>query len=128
MTEELIYENLYAVLAVADSILQIWLTITFAVLVAAYVASERISRHLYLLITFLYGFAALILTVRFISAGQQIYFYRDLLVSSGFTPWPAPRPLSVMIGGGTLMLLVGGSIATLWFLRVVRNRSVTVAK
>lgn len=128
MTEELIYDNLYSVLAVADSILQIWLTVTFAVLVAAYVASERISRHLYLLITFLYGFAALILTVRFISAGHQIYYYRDLLVTSGFTPWPAPRTLSVMIGGGTLMLLVGGSIATLWFLRVVRNRSVTVAK
>lgn len=125
MSEELIYENLYAVLAVADSILQIWLTVTFAVLVAAYVAGNRISRPLYLLINFLYGFAALILTIRFVSAGHQIYYYRDLLVTSGFTPWPAPRPLSVLIGGGTLLLLVSGTLATLWFLRAVRKQSVT---
>lgn len=125
MSEELIYENLYAVLAVADSILQIWLTVTFAVLVAAYVAGNRISRPLYLLISFLYGYAAVILSIRFVSAGQQIYFYRDLLVSSGFTPWPAPRNLSVVIGGGTLILLVGGTLATLWFLRMVRRQSVT---
>jgi hypothetical protein len=124
MSEELIYENLYSVLAVADSILQIWLTVTFAVLVAAYVAGNRITRYLYLLINFLYGFAALILAVRFVSAAYQIYYYRDLLVTNGFAPWPVPRFLSAMIGGGTLILLVGGSIATLWFIHVVRKRSV----
>jgi hypothetical protein len=126
MSEPLIYENLYSVLAVADSILQIWLTVTFAVLVAAYVAGNRISRPLYLLITFLYGYAALILTIRFISAGHQIYYYRDLLVTSGFTPWPVPRMLSVLIGGGTLLLLVGGTLATLWFLRMVRKQVLTI--
>ena len=125
MSEELVYENLYSVLAVADSILQIWLTVTFAVLVAAYVAGNRITRMLYMLINFLYGFAALILTVRFISAAFQIYYYRDLLVSSGFTPWPVPRYLSMLIGSGTLTLLIGGSIATLWFLHVARKASVT---
>ena len=124
MSEELIYENLYSVLAVADSILQIWLTVTFAVLVAAYVAGNRITRYLYLLVNFLYGFAALILAVRFVSAAYQIYYYRDLLVTNGFAPWPVPRLLSAMIGAGTLILLVGGSIATLWFIRVVRKRSV----
>jgi hypothetical protein len=123
MTQELIYQTLYSVLAVADSILQIWLTVTFAVLVAAYIAADRIGHYLYLLITFLYGLATLVLTIRFISAAYQIYYYRDLLVIKGYDQWPVPKVLSQLIGGGTLLLLVVGSIGTLWFVNIARRQS-----
>jgi hypothetical protein len=79
---------------VADSILQIWLTVTFAVLVAAHIAADRIGHYLYLLVTFLYGMAALVLTVRFISTAYQIYHYRDLLLARGHEPWPVPQVLT----------------------------------
>jgi len=123
MSQDLIYQTLYSVLAVADSILQIWLTVTFAVLVAVYIAGDRISHYLYLLVTFLYGLATLVLSIRFVSAGFQIYYYRDLLVTKGYEPWPVPRILSFLIGGGTLILLVVGSIGTLWFINIVRRQS-----
>ncbi len=123
MTQELIYQNLYSVLSVADSILQIWLTVTFAVLVATYIAAERISHYLYLLITFLYGIASLVMTIRFISTAFQIYYYRDLLVAKGYEPWPVPQVLTQLIGGGTLLLLMAGSLGTLWFINISRRLS-----
>jgi hypothetical protein len=63
------------------------------------------------------------MTIRFISAGYQIYYYRDLLVTKGYEPWPVPQVLSQLIGGGTLLLLVAGSIGTLWFINISRRRS-----
>ena len=52
MSQESIYSTLYAVLALTDSIFQIWITLTFAVLVATYVAERRFSRGMYGLVLF----------------------------------------------------------------------------
>jgi hypothetical protein len=71
MTPDVVYEALYASLALADSILQIWLTVTFAVTVAAHLAGPSLTRPLFLLV----------------------------------------------------LLLVGGTVATLWFLRAVRRKA-----
>jgi hypothetical protein len=121
MSQDLIMQTLYSALSLADSILQIWLTVTFAVIVASYLAGSRISDFMYYLISGLYGLAALVLITRFISAAYQIYFYRDLLVASGFEPWPVPPLVTQVIGVGTFVLLSGGSLATLWFIRSVRE-------
>jgi hypothetical protein len=43
MSQESIYSTLYAALSLTDSIFQIWLTLTFAVLVATYVAERRVA-------------------------------------------------------------------------------------
>jgi hypothetical protein len=115
-------QTLYSTLSLADSILQIWLTVTFAVIVASYLAGSRISDFMYYLISGLYGLAALVLVARFVSAAYQIYHYRDLLVVNGFEPWPVPPLVTHIIGGGTFLLLSGGSIATLWFVHSVRKR------
>lgn len=122
MSQELIYQTLYSALSLADSILQIWLSVTFAVIVATYLAGDRIGRFMYYLISSLYGLATLVLITRFISAAYQIFHYRDLLVVSGFEPWPVPGLLTRIIGSGTLLLLVGGSAATLWFVHSIRNK------
>lgn len=121
MSQDLIMQTLYSALSLADSILQIWLTVTFAVIVASYLAGSRISDFMYYLISSLYGLAAVVLITRFISAAYQIYFYRDLLVANGFEAWPVPLLVTQIIGGGTFVLLSGGSIATLWFIRSVRE-------
>jgi hypothetical protein len=123
MSEELIYQALYSALSLADSILQIWLTVTFAVIVATHLAADRIGQFMYFLVSSLYGLATLVLITRFVSAAYQIYRYRDLLVINGFEPWPVPGPLTRIIGGGTLLLLVGGSAATLWFVYSVRKKA-----
>jgi hypothetical protein len=123
MSQDLIMQTLYSALSLADSILQIWLTVTFAVIVASYLAGSRINAFMYYLITGLYGLATLVLVTRFVSAAYQIFHYRDLLVANGFEPWPVPPLITQIIGGGTFLLLTGGSIATLWFVHSVRKKS-----
>jgi hypothetical protein len=115
--QELIYSSLYAALGLTDSILQIWITLTFAVIVSTYVAGKRFDRAVYLLVSGLYGLASLILFTRFASAAYQAFYYRDRLVTLGYEPWPVPNFVSVVIGGGTCLLLIAGTLGTLWFVR-----------
>jgi hypothetical protein len=117
MTQELIYENLYDALALTDSILQIWITLTFAVIVSTYVAGKRFDRYVYRLVSALYGFASFVLLTRFVSAAYQAFYYKDLLAEMNFAPWPVPNFVSVIIGAGTFVLIVAGTLGTLWFVR-----------
>jgi hypothetical protein len=117
MSQELIYSTLYAVLGLTDSIFQIWITLTFAVLVATYVAERRFSHGMYRLVSSLYALASGILLVRFASAAFQAFYYKNLLVMRGFEPWPVPNFVSLIIGIGTIVLLFAGTLATLWFVR-----------
>ncbi len=118
MSQETIYTTLYATLALTDSIFQIWITLTFAVLVATYVAERRFDRRMYRLVSALYAFASVILITRFTSAAYQAFHYKNLLATRGFEPWPVPNVVSLVIGVGTFTLLTAGTVATLWFVRV----------
>ena len=117
MTQEMIYDALYAALGLTDSILQIWVTLTFAVIVSTYVAGKRFDRRVYLLISCLYGLASVVLCTRFCSAAYQAFYFKDLLATRGFEPWPVPNFVSILIGGGTFLLLFAGTFGTLWFVR-----------
>ncbi len=122
MSQESVYSTLYAVLALTDSIFQIWITLTFAVLIAIYVAEQRFDPALYRLVSVLYTFASGILLVRFASAAYQAFYYKNLLRARGFEPWPVPSVVSVIIGGGTLLFLLAGTVGTLWFVRSAWKR------
>ena len=121
ISQELIYSALYSALGLTDSILQIWITLTFAVIVSTYVAGKRFDKHVYWLLSGLYSFASFILLTRFASAAFQAFYYKNLLVTRGFTAWPVPNFVSVIIGVGTSVLLVFGTISTLWFVRTTRK-------
>ncbi len=117
MPQELIFSALYAALGLTDSILQIWITLTFAVIVSTYVAGTRFDRLVYLLVSGLYGLASIVLLTRFTSAAIQAFHYKNMLVTRGFDPWPVPNLVSVIIGGGTFVLIFAGTLGTLWFVR-----------
>jgi|SRR4249919_381491 len=120
--QEVIYNALYASLGLTDSILQIWITLTFAVIVSTYIAGTRFNRQVYRLLTSLYAFASFILLVRFGSAAFQAFHYRNLLLARGFEPWPVPNVVSVIIGGGSVALIAAGTLGTLWFVRTTWKR------
>ena len=115
MEIDLIYESIYSGLALMDSQVQIWTTFTFALLVAVHVGAERLTSSILKLAMVLYGFYASILILRNVSATFQILHYQHLLVERGLEPWPVPNAIGTTIGIGTLILLLGGSIATLCF-------------
>lgn len=117
ISQELIYSNLYHALELTDSILQIWITLTFAVIVSTYVAGQRFDRLVYKLISGLYSLASIVLFTRFGAAAYQAFFYKNLLVARQFSAWALPHWVSVVIGVGTAILIVGGTVGTLWFVR-----------
>jgi hypothetical protein len=125
MSQEAIYSTLYATLALTDSIFQIWITLTFAVLIATYVAERRFDHALYRLVSALYAFASGILFVRFASAAYQAFHYKNLLRTRGFEPWPVPNIVSLIIGIGTFVFLLSGTVGTLWFVRSAWKRGST---
>ncbi len=122
ISQEAIYSTLYSVLALTDSIFQIWITLTFAVLIATYVAERRFDHALYRLVSGLYAFASGILLVRFASAAYQAFHYKNLLRTRGFEPWPVPNIVSLIIGIGTFVFLLSGTVGTLWFVRSAWRR------
>ena len=126
MSQESIYSTLYATLALTDSIFQIWITLTFAVLIATYVAERRFDHALYRLVSALYAFASGILFVRFASAAYQAFHYKNLLRTRGFEPWPVPNIVSLIIGIGTFVFLLSGTVGTLWFVRSAWKRGSTL--
>lgn len=117
MTIDLLFQNIYAALAQSDSTVQLWTSFTFATIVAAHLGADRIRLGTYRLIVFLYGLYSLIAVVKYAAAAFQILHYQDLLISRNHEPWPVPAAIGTVIGSGTLLLLIGGSIGTLWYLR-----------
>jgi hypothetical protein len=126
ISQEAIYSTLYAAIAMADSVFQIWITLTFAVLIATYVAERRFDPVLYRLVSGLYAFASGILLVRFASAAYQAFYYKNLLRTRGFEPWPVPHIISLTIGIGTFVFLLSGTVGTLWFVRSASRRVSTL--
>lgn len=120
MSIEVIYQSMYEALALSDSSLQIWISITFAIIVAGHVAGRRVQRTAFALVSWLYGFYSCVLVLRYCSAAFQIIHYQQLLLSRNMESWPVPKLVGVLIGSGTFVLMVGGTIATLWFVRTIR--------
>ena len=127
MSQELIQSSLYSALSLTDSVLQIWLTLTFAVIVSTYVAGRRFDKPVYLLVSGLYAFASAIQLIRFISAARQAFFYKNLLSTRGFEPWPVPDWMSATIGIGSVVLICAGTLGTLWFVRATWKRVMAAA-
>jgi hypothetical protein len=122
MSQETIYSTLYSALALTDSIFQIWITLTFATIVATYVAERRFDRGMYKLVFGLYAFASVILITRFGAAAYQAFHYKNLLIRRGFEPFPIPNVVSLVIGVGTFLLIFAGTLGTLWFVRSTWKR------
>jgi len=117
ISQEMIFNALYTAIELTDSVLQIWLTLTFAVIVSAYVAGKRFDRPVYLLVSGLYALASAIQLVRFCTASYAAFFYKNWLIERGFEAWPVPNSVSVIIGLISVVLIFAGTIGTLWFVR-----------
>ena len=117
MTMDRIFQNIYSALAQSDSTVQLWTSFTFAAIVAAHLGASRIRPGTYRLIVFLYGLYSLVAIVKYLASAYQIVGYQALLVSRDLEQWAVPSAFGMFIGGGTLILIVGGSLGTLLFLR-----------
>lgn len=120
MTEDAIHSLYFEALGFNNDLLQIWLTVTFAAIIAMYIAAPQITRFLRVLIAGLYLFGAFVLIGRLTYSFTQITHYRTLAVDLGLSEIPKP-PMAEVIGLAYFILLIIGSIATLWFLATYKR-------
>ncbi len=95
-----------------------WLTITFAVVVAAFVAGKRLNRNLRFALALLYALACVVLSSRWLYSALDATDFRAALLASGVElhiPW-----VTII---SRILLFVLGTLAALYFLLSERARS-----
>ncbi len=100
-----------------DVQLQYWISVTFAVVVAAFVAGERLAPMLRYFVATLYVLASVALTTTYYTSVTTIRQARELLGESAAI-LPAIPHIS---GVSRLLLFVLGSAAAIYFLLRVRG-------
>jgi hypothetical protein len=89
-----------------------WITITFAVVVASFVAGRRLNRRLRFALALLYGLSTVVLVSRLGYNALDAADFREALLASGVTlrtPW-------VTIISRTTLFLLGTSAALVFLL------------
>ena len=98
---------------------QYWLSVTFALLVASFVARKQLFRNVRITIAFLYTLSTAIAIYRYISLGGNGSLIVDELATRGI-PW---RGIDLRVGLTRIALMVLGTLATLWFLHSTYTKS-----
>jgi hypothetical protein len=102
-----------------DTQFQYWISVTFAVVVAGFVAGDRLSQGLRYVVATLYVLASLVLVQRFYFTALSTAELGNRLVESGDPIFP-PVGLSIQIPRVAVFAL--GTIAALYFLLLKRQR------
>lgn len=90
---------------------QLWLTITFATIIAGFAARRLLTRQLRWAVTVLYLLATVVVASRWYYDAQDIFLYRQWLTQTGFE---TPRPIVTM--ATRVLLMIVGTLAAIYFL------------
>ena len=105
--------ELYLIMEAAiNTQFEYWITITFAVVVASFVAGRRLNRRLRFALALLYGLSTVVLVSRLGYNALDAADFREALLASGVTlrtPW-------VTIISRTTLFLLGTSAALVFLL------------
>ena len=93
-----------------DTQFQSWLTITFATIVASFVARNVLTPKIRMITSSLYLVATFVLASRWYYDGQDIVVYIEMLATLDFT---SPPPIAASLS--RMLLMVLGTFATLYF-------------
>jgi len=117
LSQEALFNLTYSAIALGDSLFELWLTVTFAAILAVYFSSSRMTTFMRRLLLGLYFAASLLLTGRWVVAMLHFLTYRDMLAMQGFAEFPSPQPLGIILGTLHFATLVLGTAGTLYFMR-----------
>ena len=107
-----IYELHIELIALLDSIFEMWLGFTFATLVAMHFAAIKLGRFMLVAALGLYLIASIIFASRYLHTGEVFNEMNAKLIESGFEPYPTPdMPQTQMV----LLLFVLGTVTTIYY-------------
>jgi hypothetical protein len=121
MNEESYYSLIYSAMDLGDGLFELWLTVTFAVILAIYFSRDQISRLMRSLLVALYAGTAVLLAGRWCVAMIHIGHYMDELSAAGLAPFPTPMPFGYVMLILHFSMFVGGSIGTIYFMYSYRS-------
>ena len=95
-----------------DDQFQYWLSISFAVIVASFIAKEKITERLSIIVIIIYLLATLLLLVKYMDLGQLGFIYLNELNSRGIE-WGVSKRLHSIL---RVIIYIFGTSTTCWFL------------
>ena len=111
-------ETYFLASAATDAQFQYWLTVTFAVIVASFVAGDRLSRDLRWIVSGLYILACFVFVSRSFVYGATLIAAAEHLQTVGMADLV---PTLGIWGYGKPLLFLVGTSAALWFLLLKRQ-------
>lgn len=121
MSEEPYYNLIYSAMYLGDGLFELWLTITFAAILAIYFSRDQISRFMRNLLVALYTGTAVLLTGRWCVAMIHIVYYMNELSAAGLASFPTPMPFGSVMAILHFSMFAGGSIGTIYFMCSYRS-------
>ena len=116
MSEHELTTLVYELFRDMDGQIEFWMQATFAVVVAAFFAGDRLSRGIRRAVAALYLIASLLAALRWTLFLRRTLSYRDEMIAAGYgdipTDWWLVAPVTVLIQ----LMFVGGVIGTVYFL------------
>jgi hypothetical protein len=104
------YELVLQIEASIDAQFEFWLTVTFATVVATYMADNQLTRSLRAVIASAYLLASAVVTSRWYYDASKIVGLSETL-DNQYEAFPVPEVTII----ARVLLVVGGSVATLYF-------------
>jgi hypothetical protein len=121
MTEADLIERYLQSAQVMDSNFQVWLSITFALLVATYLANKKIPPALQWIALVLYGAVSTLFTIRHVIVGETLASLSAQIVEMQSSTSVATSNENSLLGILYILILVGGTLATTVFV-ILHNR------
>jgi hypothetical protein len=116
LSEEALHNLCYNALTFADNLFQMWLTVTFAAILAIYFSHSNITPYLRRLLIGLYFGASVMLIGRWwVAIFFHFLTYQSQLIEHGWLPFPTPKNAQ-FLGVLHLLLYLLGTGATLYFM------------
>ena len=123
MTEYQLNELLILSTEAYGGVLEFWISISFAVVVASFLTSDKLNRKVIRLMTFLYILSSMFLASLYISTAVRTNHYYQLLVSSGFDTSHFDHPVNFLTLFLVLLLFLGGTSGTVYYMYTCVKKS-----
>ena len=110
------YEIVYMILDALDRIFALWMSSSFAVIVAAHFsAGDRLNKYLAALLSVTYTLFSMTLFVRYVSNGTKLAEFRDSLAAEGESFSLAMSELGGLLLVLTFIVGLVGSNGYIWY-------------
>jgi hypothetical protein len=125
MTEYELNTLLLATTEGYGGVLEFWVSISFAVVVASFFTSKQLNRNVIGLMTFLYMLSSLFLASLYIATALKSSHYYQIMSSAGFDVSHFDHPVNFITLSLIFLLFIGGTFGTVFYMRTcVRDSGV----